>query len=100
LQPWFALCGVEIGAKIWGSTVVGESCSAADEMVLLYKEYVEDVAVSIGFDLSRRLEIRGNRELQTGSKCGVCVVIPQNVRIAIATLVGLGVSHIALKVDV
>jgi hypothetical protein len=69
--------GVDIGAKIRGVTSMGESCSEADEMVL-YKECVEDVAVSMGVDLSRKLELRGNRELQsTGNKCGVCCD-PQN----------------------
>jgi hypothetical protein len=63
--------GVDIGAKIRGVTSMGESCSAEDELVL-YKECVEDVAVSKGIDLSRRLELRGNRELQTGSMCGRC----------------------------
>jgi hypothetical protein len=66
-----ALCGAEIGVKIFGVTNDRDPCSEEEEEVL-YKECVEDVAVSMGLNLSRRLELRGNRELQTGSTCTTC----------------------------
>jgi hypothetical protein len=67
-----ALCGAEIGVKIFGVTTDGDPCSE-EEGELLYKECVEDVAASMGVILSRRLELRGgNRDLQTGSTCTTC----------------------------
>jgi hypothetical protein len=66
-----AACGAELGAKIMGVTTIGDPCSASDEEIL-YEECVVDVAVAMGVNLSRRLELRGNRELQTGSTCNTC----------------------------
>jgi hypothetical protein len=57
------VCGTELGAEIQGVTT-SESCCTPTEEHVLYKECVEDVAVSLGVVLSRRLELRGNRELQ------------------------------------
>jgi hypothetical protein len=67
------VCGAEISASIQGVVTTEEPCSEAVEEVL-YKECVEDVAVSMGVVLSRRLELRGNRELQSQpSHCyGAC----------------------------
>jgi hypothetical protein len=62
--------GAELGVKIQGVTTIGDPCSAGDEEVL-YEECVWDVAVSMGFE-GRRLELSGNRELQTGSTCTTC----------------------------
>ena len=66
-----AVCGADIGVKIQGVVTAEEPCSAAVEEVL-WEECVEDVAISLGVDLSRRLELRGNRELQASSMCGAC----------------------------
>jgi hypothetical protein len=65
-----AVCGAELGAKIMGVTTIGDHCSAGDEEVF-YEECVWDVAVSMDFE-GRRLELSGNRELQTGSTCTTC----------------------------
>jgi hypothetical protein len=63
--------GAQLGAEIQGVTDHGRSCTVEEEHAL-YKECVEDVAVSLGVVLSRRLELRGNRELQFNhcSGCG------------------------------
>ena len=67
-----AVCGVELGWNVMGVTTIGDPCSAADEEVF-YEECVEDVAVTMGVDLShRRLELRGNRDLQQSSTCSTC----------------------------
>jgi hypothetical protein len=78
LAVWLgAVCGAELGASIQGVVTTEEPCSEAVEEVL-YKECVEDVAVSMGVVLSRRLELRGNRELQSqpshcyGGCCAKC----------------------------
>jgi hypothetical protein len=55
-------CGAELGAEIQGVTTSGSYCTE-EEQHILYQECVEDVAVSMGVVLSRRLELRGNREL-------------------------------------
>jgi hypothetical protein len=65
-----AVCGAELGAEIQGVTISGNYCTE-EQQHILYKECVEDVAVSMGVVLSRRLELRGNRELQYGH-CGGC----------------------------
>jgi hypothetical protein len=66
-----AVCGEQIGAEIQGVTPGGSFCSD-DDQEALYDECVKAVAVSMGVVLSRRLELRGNRELQTNhcSGCG------------------------------
>jgi hypothetical protein len=65
-----AVCGAELGAEIQGVTTGGSYCTE-EEQRIIYKECVEDVAVSMGVVLSRRLELRGNRELQNHcSGCG------------------------------
>jgi hypothetical protein len=67
-----AACGTHLGARIQGIVTSEEPCAAAVEEAL-YEECVEDIAVSMGIVLSRRLELRGNRDLQTtGSTCGTC----------------------------
>jgi hypothetical protein len=58
-----AVCGAELGAEIQGVTTNESYCTEEEEQIL-YQECVEDVAVSMGVVLSRRLELRGNRELQ------------------------------------
>jgi hypothetical protein len=70
-----AVCGAHLGAKIQGVTSSGVPCTEKEEHEL-YTECVEEVAVSKGVVLSRRLELRGNRELQTTNHCGGCQ--PQN----------------------
>jgi hypothetical protein len=67
-----AVCGAEIGAKISGVVTAEEPCSDEVEEVL-WEECVEGVAIDMGVDLnlSRRLELRGNRELPS-SMCGAC----------------------------
>jgi hypothetical protein len=65
-----AVCGVQIGARIEGVTTAEEPCSLAVEE-MLFEECVEGVAISLGVDLSRRLELRGNRELQV-YHCSAC----------------------------
>jgi hypothetical protein len=65
-----AVCGVEIGARIQGVVTAEEPCSDEVEEVL-WEECVEGVAISLGVDLSRRLELRGSRELQS-SVCSTC----------------------------
>jgi hypothetical protein len=57
------VCGAELGAEIQGVTASGIFCTAEQQQEL-YQECVEDVAVSMGIVLSRRLELRGDRELQ------------------------------------
>jgi hypothetical protein len=64
-----AVRGAELGAEIQGVTTRGDYCTV-DEDQVLYKECVEDVAVSMGVLLSRRRELRGNRELNFCSGCG------------------------------
>jgi hypothetical protein len=63
--------GAQLGAEIQGLTDRGSACSVEQDHAL-YKECVEDVAVSMGVVLSRRLELRGSRELQVNfcSGCG------------------------------
>jgi hypothetical protein len=65
-----AVCGAQIDARIEGVTTAEEPCSLAVEE-MLFEECVEDVAISLGVDLSRRLELRGNRELQV-YHCRAC----------------------------
>jgi hypothetical protein len=62
------VCGAQLGAEIQGVTE-GSYCTEKVDQ-LLYNECVEDVAVSMGVVLSRRLELRGNRELNPCSGCG------------------------------
>jgi hypothetical protein len=64
-----AVCGTELGAEIQGVTT-SESCCTSEQEQILYQECVEDVAVSLGVVLSRRLELRGNRELQANHCTG------------------------------
>jgi hypothetical protein len=59
--------GAQLGAEIQGVTDRGSSCTVEKDRAL-YKECVEDVAVSMGIVLSRRLELRGNRELVNGCR--------------------------------
>jgi hypothetical protein len=66
-----AVCGAELGAEIQGVTTSGTFCTE-EEQHLLYQECVEDVAVSMGVVLSRRLELRGNRDLQSFNHCSGC----------------------------
>jgi hypothetical protein len=67
-----AVCGAEIGARIQGVVTAEEPCSDGVEEVL-WEECVEDVAISLGVDISyRRLELRGNRELQQANFCSSC----------------------------
>jgi hypothetical protein len=67
-----AVSGTHIGAKIRGIVTTEEPCSAAVEEAL-WEECVEDVAISLGVDLSsRRLALRGNRELQDTNNCSKC----------------------------
>jgi hypothetical protein len=64
-----AVCGTELGAEIRGVTTSESYCTPEQEYVL-YKECVEDVAVSLGVVLSRRLELRGSgRKLPVCSQC-------------------------------
>jgi hypothetical protein len=65
------MCGAEIGWNVQGVVTTEEPCSAADEAVL-YGECVQDVAAAMGVDLDRRLELRGNRELQQSNVCSRC----------------------------
>jgi hypothetical protein len=67
-----AVCGEQIGAEIQGVTNSGELCQEKEKQEL-YKECVEKVAVAKGLVHSRRLELRGNRELQTTNHCTGCV---------------------------
>jgi hypothetical protein len=67
-----AVCGVELGWNVMGVTTIGEPCSTSDQEAF-YEECVEDVAFSMGVDLSRRrLELRGNRDLQQSNVCSTC----------------------------
>jgi hypothetical protein len=66
-----AVCGAELGAEIQGVTTSGTYCTEKEKQIL-YKECVEDVAVSMGVVLSRRLELRGNRDLQSFNHCSGC----------------------------
>jgi hypothetical protein len=66
-----AVCGAKIGARISGVVTAEEPCSDEVEEVL-WEECVEGVAIDMGVDLSRRLELRGNRELQQSSMCTAC----------------------------
>mgnify|MGYP000270310540 CR=1 FL=1 len=67
-----AVCGADVSWNVMGVVTTEEPCSAADEEVF-YDECVRDVAISMGADLTqnRRLELRGNRELQY-NPCSVC----------------------------
>jgi hypothetical protein len=66
-----AVSGAEIGWNVMGVVTAEEPCSAADEEAL-YEECVRDVAVTMGVDLDRRLELRGNRGLQQSNPCYSC----------------------------
>jgi hypothetical protein len=66
-----AVRGAELGAEIQGVTTSGSYCTE-EEQHILYQECVEDVAVSMGVVLSRRLELRGNRELPVLNFCSGC----------------------------
>jgi hypothetical protein len=48
-----------------------DPCSTEDQEVF-YQECVLDVAVSLGVVLSRRLQVRGDRDLNHRSGCGPC----------------------------
>jgi hypothetical protein len=65
--------GVDIGWKIMGVTTIGEPCSEKVQEAI-FQECVIDMGVSMGVvGPTRRLELRGNRELTTtGSTCGGC----------------------------
>jgi hypothetical protein len=74
---------VELDWKVMGVTTIGDPCSAEDDQVL-YEECVEDVAVAMGIgDLFRRLELRGNRGLDScppeccGPDCPDCACYPK-----------------------
>jgi hypothetical protein len=63
-----SVSGVELFWNVLGRTTIGEPCSAEAEE-LFYEECLEDVAISMGVNLSR-LELEGNRDLQ--SQKSVC----------------------------
>jgi hypothetical protein len=52
------VCGANLGAVIQGVTTSGISCNVEEEQEL-YQACVEDVAVSMGVVLSRRVDLRG-----------------------------------------
>jgi hypothetical protein len=72
-----AVCGVEIGAEIVykvgepSDVVVDPPCSTEKENII-YETCVVEVAKRLGINLSRRLELRGGRELTTISLCSFC----------------------------
>jgi hypothetical protein len=68
-----AVRGAEVGAEVQGLTNIDvDPCSTEDQVVILYQECVINVAVSLGLVLSRRLQVRGDRDLSVCSGCGSC----------------------------
>jgi hypothetical protein len=67
-----AVRGAEVGAEVQGFTQIDVDPCSVDEQEGFYKECVLNVAVSLGVVLSRRLEVRGDRDLGTCSGCGSC----------------------------
>jgi hypothetical protein len=63
--------GVELGWNVMGVTTIGEKCTE-EAQEFFYEECVRDVAVTMGVDLDRRLELRGNRGLQQSDRCYSC----------------------------
>jgi hypothetical protein len=68
-----AVCGIHLGAEIQGVTTIGDPCSE-EVTAALYDECVVDEAIALGVPVThtRRLELRGSRELQTTNHCGAC----------------------------
>jgi hypothetical protein len=69
-----AVSGHELDVRLMGVTTFGEPCSDLQQEAL-YETCVVEVAVALGWDMShehRQLELRGSRELQTGSTCTAC----------------------------
>jgi hypothetical protein len=65
------VCGTHLGAEIRGVTTIGDPCTQEQDLEL-YQVCVEDIFVSMGGVLDRRLELRGNRDLQTSNHCSGC----------------------------
>ena len=66
-----AACGAELSAQIQGVTPSEIYCTEAEELAV-YQDCVEAVAVAKGVVSSRRLELQGDRELQTTNFCSGC----------------------------
>jgi hypothetical protein len=62
-----AACGSHLDARISGVTTIGDPCTTEVEEEL-YQVCVEDLFVSMGGELDRRLELRGSRRLS----CDLC----------------------------
>jgi hypothetical protein len=67
-----AVCGAQLGAEMHGTTKATAPCSEKITDAL-YDKCVVGEAVNLGFDVNhtRRLELKGNRELQA-SGCSGC----------------------------
>jgi hypothetical protein len=67
-----AVCGTHLGAEIQGVTTIGDSCSE-EVTEALYDECVVDEAVALGVNVThtRRLGLRGSRELE--GECDACL---------------------------
>jgi hypothetical protein len=68
-----AVGGVEIGAEVQGMATLGQRPCSAKDQDILYEDCVVKVAAGMGVVRSRRLELRGDRELKgTCAGCGPC----------------------------
>jgi hypothetical protein len=64
-----AVCGTHLDARIRGVTTSGDPCTQEQDREL-YQVCVEDIFVSMGGELDRRLNLRsGERKLPTCSQC-------------------------------
>jgi hypothetical protein len=69
--------GASVGAEVMGVTNIDvEPCSKEDQD-FFYQKCVLEVAVAEGVVLSRRLEVRGERDLQAGGTCSGCGTCPE-----------------------
>jgi hypothetical protein len=67
-----AVRGAEVGAEVQGFTKIDVDPCSAEDQEMFYQKCVLQVAVSKGVVLSRRLEVRGDRDLGMCSGCGPC----------------------------
>jgi hypothetical protein len=64
-----AVCGTHLGAEFRGVTSIGDPCTQEQDLEL-YQVCVEDIFVSMGGVLDRRLELRGSgRKLPICAEC-------------------------------
>jgi hypothetical protein len=72
-----AVRGAHVGAEVQGVTNIDVGPCSSEHQEMFYQKCVLEVAVSKGVGLSRRLGVRGERDLQTGGVCSGCGPCPK-----------------------